>query len=101
MHTKKIAKLRKQLEELRRKGGVRSRELESLAQALGRQQHWRGKEPTWVNPNLPGARPVSIPNHPGEMSRYTAKSILDQLEVDIDGHEEQTQDAEPTDEEAE
>lgn len=43
-----------------------------------------GKEPTWVSTVIPGAPPVSIPNHPGELNRFTVKGILTQLEADLD-----------------
>jgi len=49
MDKKKIARLRRRLEELRRRGGVRASELEPLAIAVGRRRHPRGKESTWVN----------------------------------------------------
>jgi len=84
----KIRKLRSEIETLRRRGGVKSAELESLAQRLGRTRAKRGKEPTWVNEELPEMRPLSIPNHPGDLNRFTAKSILDHLEADLDRYEE-------------
>jgi hypothetical protein len=84
MEGKKIARLRRRVEELRRRGGVHSRELEELARAVGRKRHARGKEPTWVSTLLPNARPLSIPNHPGDLNRFTARAILDQLDADID-----------------
>lgn len=34
------------------------------------------------------APPLSIPNHPGDLSRFTAKSILDTLEEDLDAIQE-------------
>lgn len=83
----KIRKLRSEIEALRNKRGVKSSELESLAQRVGRRRAKRGKEPTWVNEELPERRPVSIPNHPGDLSRFTAKAILDQLEADLEGYE--------------
>jgi hypothetical protein len=84
----KIRKLRSEIETLRRKGGVKSGELESLARRLGRRRAKRGKEPTWINKELPERRPLSIPNHPGDLSRFTAGAILDQLEADLDRFEE-------------
>lgn len=84
----KIQKLRSQIEALRRKGGIKSAELESLAQRLGRRRANTGKEPTWVNEELSNRRPVSIPSHPGDLNRHTARSILDQLEGDLDEYEE-------------
>ena len=84
MNSKKLEELRQELASLRRRGGIRPNEMESFAKALGRKQDPRGKEPTWVNPDFPILRPVSIPHHK-ELNKYTAKSILDQLEEDIEG----------------
>ncbi len=84
MRRRKIEKLRREIEGLRRRGGVRASELESLAQRLGRRRAKRGSEPTWVSDLLVGRPPVSIPSHPGDLNRYTARSILDQLEADLD-----------------
>ena len=84
MEPKKLAKLRQQLNSLRKRRGLKSRELESLAKAMGRRRHpKRGKEPTWVSDLVPNTRPLSIPNHPGDLNRFTAGSILDQLEEDL------------------
>jgi len=63
---------------------VRPAELESLAESLGRTRLKRGKHPTWVNRLLPTARPVSIPSHTGDLNRFTARTILDQLEEDLE-----------------
>jgi len=84
---KNLAKLRRELEELRERGGVRTSELERLARKLGRRLAKRGRHPTWVNTDLPGARPLTIPGHPGDLNRFTAGSILDQLETDLDSLE--------------
>lgn len=81
---KHLTKLRRRLNTLRRKSAnLRHKDLESLAQSLGRVSSQRGKEPTYVNPTLPRSRPLTIPNHPGALARYTAESILDQLEEDL------------------
>ncbi len=88
MDRKSIERLRWKLEELRGRGGVRPAELEQMARALGRKRHPRGKEPTWISTVLAHARPLSIPSHPGDLNRFTAKAILDQLEWDIDALEE-------------
>jgi hypothetical protein len=84
----KIQKLRAQIELLRGRGGIKSAELEALARRLGRKRANMGKEPTWVSEELPERRPVSIPNHPRDLNRYTARGILDQLEGDLDRYEE-------------
>jgi hypothetical protein len=89
MDRRKLDKLRKQVEELRKKGGIKSSELESLARALGRVPFKRGKEPTWVNKTFLGLRPLSIPHHGSkDLNRITANLILDQLEQDIEIFEE-------------
>jgi len=88
MGRSKIRKLRSEIEALRGRGGIKSSELESLARRLGRRRAKRGKEPAWVSEELPESRPVSIPNHPGDLNRYTAGTILDQLEADLDRYEE-------------
>lgn len=80
---KKVAKLREKIDELRRRGGIRPSELESLAKACGRIRHKRGREPNWVNQDYRQLRPLSIPRH-RELNKFTAQSILDQLEIDLD-----------------
>jgi hypothetical protein len=84
---KRIQKLRAQLEILRRQGGLKASQLESFARRLGRRRAKRGKEPTWVSDDFPDIRPVSIPSHRGDLNRFTAGSILDQLEADLDRYE--------------
>ena len=83
MNIKQIAKLREKLDGLRQKGGIKPTKIESLARACGRNPSKRGKEPTWINKEFQQLRPLSIPHH-GEVNRFTAQSILDQLEVDLD-----------------
>ena len=49
---------------------------------LGRRQDKRGKEPTWVNDELP-VYPLSIPHHGGrDLAPGTRNSILNALEGD-------------------
>jgi hypothetical protein len=88
MSLRKVRRLRSEIEALRGQGGLKSAELESLAQRLGRRRAKRGSEPTWVSEAFPDLRPVSIPNHPTDLNRYTAKSILNELEADLDRYEE-------------
>ena len=84
------AKLRKLIAvhgALRRKGGVSARELQDLATGLGRTKFTgRGKEPTWINPELPELRPLSIPDHGNarDLKIGTKNNILSQLQEDID-----------------
>lgn len=84
----KIAKLRNEWKSLRRKGGVKSSELQSLARKLRRKRHDRGKEPTWISQCFPDLRPISIPDHPGDLNKFTAAGILGQLEEDLERFEE-------------
>ena len=86
----RIRKLRDRLNSLRAKGGIKSSEVESLAQALGRRKDARGKEPTWVNPGFPRLRPLAIPHHSSDLNKFTARGILDQLEEDLEALEELT-----------
>jgi hypothetical protein len=83
VNQRKLAKLRRELESLRRRGGIRSRELEGLAKRMGRERRaQRSGEPQWVNEELRW-RPLSIPSHPGDMSKGTAGSVLNALEEDL------------------
>ena len=89
MNREKLDKIRKLVEEFRKKGGIRSSELESLARALGRVPSKRGKHRTWVNQTFPDFRPLSIPHHGSkDLNRITANNILDQFELDMDKFEE-------------
>ena len=84
MTPKKLAKVQQEWQELRRKGGVKSTELQSLAKKLRRRRLNRGKEPTWVSEVFPDLRPLSIPDHPGDLNKFTAAGILSQLDEDIE-----------------
>ena len=93
MDKRKLSRLRKRIQDLRaRPGNIKSRELESLARALGRKRDDRGKEPTFISELLPQSRPLSIPHHAKTLKRGTAGNILDQLEKDLDAFEEQQPD---------
>lgn len=84
MDTRKLRRLKKSLSHLRgRVANIRSDELVKFAQALGRERSKRGKEPTYVSKLLPHSRPISIPNHPGSLAKFTAGNILDAFEQDI------------------
>jgi hypothetical protein len=81
MDAKKIRKLHRRIEQLRqRKANVRARELASIARSLGRFPKNKGKEPCFEKS---GRTPLTIPNHPGEMSPITVDSILETLETDL------------------
>lgn len=85
MKKKKIAKLRRELKQLRdAKYSLKLRDLISFAGKVGRKEDTsRGKEPTYVNVLFPELRPLSIPSH-REVNPFTANSILDTLEADLD-----------------
>lgn len=85
MNREKLDKIRKRVEELRNKGGIGYSELESLARSLDRVPSKRGKHQTWISQIFPDLRPLSIPRHGSkDLNKYTANSILNQLELDID-----------------
>jgi hypothetical protein len=85
MNYKKAAKLRKKIDRLRQKGGIKPRDLESLAKSLGKTLHGRkGSEPTWVDIEHSQIRPLSIPHHNTDLNKYTAQAVLDRLETDLD-----------------
>lgn len=89
MNRKKLIKIKQEVNGFRNRGGVKSSEIESLAKRLGRTKSDRGKEPTWINSQFPHLRPLSIPHHGSkDLNKYTAGSILDQLEEDIEQWEE-------------
>ena len=69
--------------------------MERLAIQMGRRRHRRGKEPTWISDILPSARPLSIPSHPGDLNRFTARTILDVLESDLEAIERLLQKGDP------
>lgn len=85
-----IKKLRLELEKLRRrKANLGQTDLERFAKKLGRKRSRSStKEPQWISETLPYSRPVSIPGHKS-IKVYTAVSILDRFEEDLDYLEEQ------------
>jgi hypothetical protein len=84
MNKKKLKKIKLALAALRGKpNNIRSIDLQRVAKSLGRRLRDRGHEPNYISDLLPKSRPISIPNHPGTMARFTAGNILDQLEQDI------------------
>ena len=85
MNKGKIARLHRKLGKLRaRKRNVRPRDLTRFAGTLGRRRDTlRGSEPQWVSDLLPDSRPISIPSHP-TINPYTAESIMDRFEEDLD-----------------
>lgn len=80
----KLNRLKRKIDKMRQHpANIRAQELISVAEALGRKISNRGKEPTYVSVLLPSSTPISIPNHPGSLNRFTAGSILDAFEQDI------------------
>ena len=84
MNKGKLEKLKIELESFRnKKGNIIPNELITLAEKLGRKKVKRGKEPTYESELLPKSRPLTIPKHSRALNKYTAGSILDQLDQDI------------------
>ena len=85
MNKNKIVELRRELGKLRaKKHNIRGRDLTRFAGKLGRQRDTsRGTEPQWVTDLIPGSRPISIPGH-RTINPYTAESIMDRFEEDLD-----------------
>jgi hypothetical protein len=83
MDKKKIARLRRELDQLRAgKCNLKRSDLVGFARKVGRLPDTsRGKEPTYVSV-LHQRNPLSIPGHQN-INPYTALSILDVLEVDL------------------
>ncbi len=86
MNPTKLRRCEQKLAKLRR-SVPSAKQLERLATSLGRKRVKIGKEPTWESMAFPNLRPVSIPRH-SFLSRFTAGSILGQLEEDIFRHKE-------------
>jgi hypothetical protein len=85
MNKQRLDKLRQEIEGLRRRGGIKPAELESLAKGLGRIRSKRGKEPNWVSVPFPELYPVSIPHHGSQdLGKFTARAIIDRLELDLE-----------------
>lgn len=82
MIQKKLDQITRRIEQARR-SPQKARDLERIAQQLGRTKVNRGKEPTWES-ELPGRPPLSIPHHGGrDIAIGTRNSILDFLEDDV------------------
>jgi hypothetical protein len=81
----KLKKLRAERERLRAAGSVKNSAMQGFAQRLGRSLNpGRGKHPTFVNLHFPHLRPLSIPSHSIPLKKNTARSILEQLEEDLE-----------------
>lgn len=86
MNLQQIRRLRRRIGRARlRRASTRHRQIVRLVRAVGRRlNRKRGKEPTWEKDGRP---PLTVPNHPGEMSPITVDNILDMLEEDLDYEE--------------
>jgi hypothetical protein len=82
MTSKRLQTIRIELESLRQRGGVRTRDLEGLAKKLGMRIVGKGKHLSWGSESILfyGLRPVTIPTHPGDLNKFTARAIIGQLE---------------------
>lgn len=82
MTRRKLERLRKELQGLLGRSGLKGSELRAFAKRCGRQEDTtRGKELTFVT-DLVGTTPLTIPHHP-TINKYTARNILYQLEEDL------------------
>jgi hypothetical protein len=84
MNKKKLAKLRRELKQLRdAKYSLKLSDLTRFAGKVGRKENTsRGKEPTYISVFFPELRPLSIPGNK-KVNPFTANSILDTLEADL------------------
>jgi hypothetical protein len=78
-----LKRLRRTIEELRNAGGVKPKELERLARAVGREPR-AGSHQTWVYKDNSTAPPLPIPHPSKDINRFTAQAILDVLDDDLD-----------------
>ena len=82
MNKKKLDRITLRIMQARR-SPQKARDLERIANQLGRTKVNRGKEPRWES-DLPGRPPLSIPHHGGrDIAIGTRNSILDFLEDDV------------------
>jgi hypothetical protein len=85
----KIEKLRQKLERLRAgKYNMKRSDLTKFATSIWRKEDTkRGKEPTFISIAFPELRPISIPRH-RYIKPFTAESIIDSFELDLNTWEE-------------
>lgn len=84
MTERQLRRIRAEADALRQRGGVKSRELQRVAGKLRRRKRkHRTAEPMWVSEPFPYLRPLAIPEHPGDLNRFTARTVLDELEKDM------------------
>lgn len=89
MDKKKLAKIRRELVEIRKSPQGRAASvLEDLARKVGRKKVDRGKEPTWTRERDPAlSPPLSIPHHSTDLSIGVCRSIVITLLDDCDDWE--------------
>lgn len=82
MNFKKIEGCRRDLENLRARGGVRNRELKQLAERMGLYVVHAGTHQNWgsANPIFKGLNVFQIPSHPRDLNKYTKNGILNSIE---------------------
>lgn len=84
MNRKRLEKLRGVLERLRRGADIPRKELEGLSSKAGRRRRSQQTgEQRWESERFPDLMPLSIPKST-PVKTYTARSVLDQLEEDLD-----------------
>jgi len=85
-----IEKSRDTLDQLRaRLANISHAELVRFAESLSRMKREASTRHPMYDSPLPGRPPLSIPGHRGSVAKWTAKTILDVLERDIDAWEDQ------------
>lgn len=83
----KIEKLLREVRQLQGQvGNLRSKKVIQLAERCGYKAVTRGKEPPYRNTLWPACAILTIPHHSSGLNRYTAKSILQQLEGVLEDH---------------
>jgi hypothetical protein len=89
MDRKKLERLSAELDAMRHRS-VKAADVQRLASRLGRKLANHGKHPNWENIQFPGLRPLSIPDHGRgrDLSPRVRKSVLNELEDDIDAWDE-------------
>jgi hypothetical protein len=85
MSPKRLEELRERIRALSEQAQVPSRDLENLAEAIGRRLRKGGKHPTYI---MRGRPPLPISHHSAPIKRFTKNNILLVLEGDLDAYEE-------------
>jgi hypothetical protein len=79
MTERRLAKIVRQIEALRARGGVSGAELEQLLRKLGRHHDGNG---VWRSAQL-GGDPITVHTHSGDLSRFTKNDVLRALLEDV------------------